>query len=165
MTKYFYLDASALAKRYALEIGTPVANYLFASQSHDNFLTLTVGLAEVISILVRKRNAGKIAPAIFSQALLDFNAEIVNAAAVQKLVADNSLVMDALSLIIAHSINATDAVLLRSAIDLAAILRMHGDELILVASDQRLLRAAQTEGLLIFNPETQTIADLNALLI
>ena len=60
---------------------------------------------------------------------------------------------------------ATDAILLRSAIDLAAILRMQGEDLILVASDQRLLRAAKNEGIAIFNPEVQTVADFNALLV
>ena len=39
-----------------------------------------------------------------------------------------------------------------------------GDDLVLVTSDQRLLRAAQVEGVLTFNPETQTEGDLDALL-
>jgi hypothetical protein len=132
--------------------------------SQDNFLLLNVGVAEVVSILVRKQNGGQITAATFAQTLLDLNAEIVAAAVVQKLVADNSLVADDLALIIRHSINATDAILLRSALDVAAILRMQGDDLILLASDHRLLRAAQTEGLLIFNPEANTTADLDALL-
>jgi hypothetical protein len=44
-------------------------------------------------------------------------------------------------------------------------LRARGDDLVLVASDQRLLRAAQVEGLLVFKPETQTTTDLDALLV
>ena len=40
-----------------------------------------------------------------------------------------------------------------------------GDDLVLVASDQRLLRAAQAEGLVTFDPETQSQADLDALLM
>ncbi|MGH9768028.1 MAG: hypothetical protein ACREAB_11385 [Blastocatellia bacterium] len=54
---------------------------------------------------------------------------------------------------------------LRSALDLAADLRVSGDNLALVASDQRLLRAAQAEGLIVFNPETHTTADLDQLLV
>lgn len=137
----------------------------FTPQATDRLLLLNVGSAEVISILVRKRNAGVLSVKIFSQALHTFQTEVLQAATVQKLVADNALVTDSLPLIITHSINATDAILLRSAIDLATILRGQGDDLVLVASDQRLLRAAQAEGLVTFNPETQTIADLNALLI
>jgi hypothetical protein len=59
----------------------------------------------------------------------------------------------------------TDAILLRSALDLAANLRARGDDLVLVASGGRLQRAAQAEGLIVFNPETQTSADLDLLLV
>lgn len=78
--------------------------------------------------------------------------------------ADNTLVTAALPLINTHSINATDAILLRSALDLAAYLRANGHDLMLVASDHRLLKAAQAEGLLALNPETHIEADLDALL-
>jgi hypothetical protein len=78
-------------------------------------------------------------------------------------VAGNGLVTTALPLIEADSINATDAIILRLALNLAARLRLAGNDLVLMASDQRLLRAAQSEGLLIFNPEVQSQAELDAL--
>ena len=56
-------------------------------------------------------------------------------------------------LIETHSLNSVDAMVLRSALDVATELRSIGDTLVLVASDQRLLRAARAEGLQIFNPE------------
>jgi len=55
-------------------------------------------------------------------------------------------------------------VILRSVLDLVATLRATGDALVLVTSDQRLLRAAQVEGVLTFDPTTQTESDLGALL-
>lgn len=58
-----------------------------------------------------------------------------------------------MDLIETHSLNSVDAIVLRSALDIAMELRSTGDTLVLVASDQRLLRAARTEGLQIFNPE------------
>ena len=58
-----------------------------------------------------------------------------------------------MSLIETHSLNSVDAIVLRSALDIATELRNTGNTLVLVASDQRLLRAAQDEGLLVFNPE------------
>ncbi len=61
-----------------------------------------------------------------------------------------------------HSLNSVDAIVLRSALDISTELRNTGDRLVLVASDQRLLRAAQDEGLLVFNPEIdsqQTLTD------
>ena len=63
-----------------------------------------------------------------------------------------------------HSVNGTDAVILRSALDLAVLLQAAGNDLLLIASDLRLLRAAQAEGLTTLNPEVQSELELDALL-
>jgi predicted nucleic acid-binding protein len=162
---FFYLDASALAKRDAPEVGTPVVNHLFARVPPDRFIVFNVGIAEVVSLLVRKKNANRLPITAFSQALIDVGAEIVHATSVRKIAADNTLVTAALPLIETYSINATDGIILRSALDLAAHLRTQGHNLILMTSDQRLLKAAQAEGLLTFNPEMQTEAELDLLLV
>jgi predicted nucleic acid-binding protein len=161
--QFFFLDASALAKRYAPEVGTPLINHLFTNIPHDRLYLFNAGMGEVLSLLVRKKNGGRLSARAFSQALVEFGAEIVALRIVHKAVADNAVVMAALSLIEVHSINGTDAIVLRLALNLAARLRASHDA-ILVASDQRLLRAAQAEGLLTFNPETQTQVELDALL-
>ena len=152
-------------KRYVPETGSAVVDRFFIQPITDRLLIFNIGIAEIISILVRKRNAGVLAAATFSQIIVDFNAEILSAGDVQKTACDASLVTASLPLIITHSINATDAILLRTALDIGAALQTQGDNLVLVASDQRLLRAARTEGLIVFNPETQTIADLDLLLV
>ena len=123
-----------------------------------------LGVAEVLSLLVRKRNDGRLSANGFAQSLTDFSAEIIHAANLRQLAADNALVLSALPLIQAHFINATDAVILRSALELAVSLRASGDDLVLVAADHRLLKAARAEGLLTFDPEAQTQPDLDALL-
>jgi hypothetical protein len=53
----------------------------------------------------------------------------------------------------------------RSALAIARQLRANGDDLVLVASDQRLLRAADAEGLSTFNPEIQDHAALAPLIV
>jgi len=138
---------------------------LFAKLTHDRLVVLNVGIAEIVSILVRKRNARIISHPACAQALNDFRAEVIDNAQLRKVTTTTALVTAALPLIERNSINATDAILLRSALDSAANLRVGGDDLALVASDHRLLRAAQAEGMLVFNPETQTIADLDQLLV
>jgi predicted nucleic acid-binding protein len=57
VAKRFYLDASALAKRYVVEQGTFVMNHLFRRVTRDDMMCLTLGILEVISIFVRKKNA------------------------------------------------------------------------------------------------------------
>src|SRR5262249_18340294 len=124
---------------------------------------LNVGTGEVYSILVRKRNTGSLLPADFRQATADFHDEIVDRAAVTRVPVTSRLVTSSLPLILTHSFNSTDALILRSALAYALRLRSRGDDLVLVASDQRLLRAAQAEGLTKFNPENQDQAALAAL--
>jgi predicted nucleic acid-binding protein len=160
----FYLDASALAKRYAPEAGSLLVDHLFAGAPASRFFVLNVGIAEVVWQLVRKKNSAHITAAVFSQAMLQVRVELLTSTSLNRAPVETDLVITGLPLIESHSINATDAIILRSALDLAASLRAVGDDLVFVASDLRLLRAAQAEGLVTFNPETQTQPDLDALL-
>ena len=63
-----------------------------------------------------------------------------------------------------YSLNSTDAVVLRCALDLQAKVRPAGGDVVIVSSDDRLVRAAKAEGLATFNPETDTQATLDAFL-
>jgi predicted nucleic acid-binding protein len=163
--RFFFLDASALAKRYAPEVGSPVIDHLFASVPFDRLSVLSVGIAELVSLLVRKKNSGHLSAAALAQALVDVGIEVVLPTGLRKVEANLRRVLDALRLVEVHSINGTDAILLRCALEEAADHRSRGDDLVVVASDQRLLRAAQAEGLVTFNPETQDQAALAALLV
>jgi hypothetical protein len=127
-------------------------------------MCLMLGAAEVAAALVRKRNGNRITPAMFAASMTQLRSEAIDAAAVTILPADNPLINRSVPLSEIHAINATDAVLLRAVIDAATQLRTFGNDLVLLESDLRLLRAAQSEGLLTFNPETETEADLDALL-
>jgi predicted nucleic acid-binding protein len=153
VAKRFYLDASALAKRYVVEQGTFVVNHLFRCVARDAMMCLTLGTLEVLSIFVRKKNASTIPHAAFNQAMTDFRSEVIDAANFTKIPAPDSLVNAAAPLVAKPSLNATDAVILRSVLDLVATLRATGDALVLVTSDQRLLRAAQEEGVLTSIPQ------------
>ena len=163
MANSFYMDASALTKRYIPEKGNDLVDEIFNKVPASRIHLLNIGAGEILSVLVRRRNAGALSIANFHQAVADFNAEIVRWAAVTRVSVTTRLVATSLPLIIAHSINSTDALILKSALALARRLRKVGDDLVLVASDQRLLRAAQAEGLTAFNPETQDQAAFAAL--
>jgi predicted nucleic acid-binding protein len=160
----FLLDASTLLKRYAPEKGTGVMNHLFAQARRERLMCLMLGAAEVAAGLARKRNGGLIPPVLFATAMIQLRTEILDAPTFAKLPADNTLIDAAILLLEKHAINANDAIVLRSALDVVIPFRSVGDDLILVASDQRLLKAAQAEGLATFDPETQSTTDLDALL-
>jgi predicted nucleic acid-binding protein len=160
----FLLDASALAKRYSLETGRDCIDHLFNQVPQARLVCLMLGAAEVVSVLVRRRNAGLLSPATFLQSLVNFRAEVIDAAAFQTVAVTNDPITDSLPLLLQHSLNATDAVVLRLALDIAAQKRPVGEDLVLVAADQRLLRAAATEGVVTFDPENQSLAELDLLI-
>ena len=154
---YFYFDASALAKRYVEEAGIDKIDFLFHNVPLERLQCLTIGAMEVFWVCVRKRNDDRITSHQFERAVTHLRREVINSQSNFKtLSAPDSLVWDAMDLIENHSLNSVDAIVLRSALDMAMELRSTGDTLVLVASDQRLLRAARTEGLQIFNPETDS---------
>ena len=160
---YFYFDASALVKRYTEEIGSDKIDVLFTNVPLERLLCLTVGAIEVFWICVRKRNDGRITSRQFERAVTHLRRELINRQSDFKtLSVPDSLVWDSMDLIEIHSLNSVDALVLRSALNTATELHNTGDTLILVAADQRLLRAARTEGLQVFNPEVdsqQTLTD------
>lgn len=163
MPKLLFLDASAIAKRYYSEVGSSVMNDVFTRYSHDRFVVLTVGLLEVASILVRKRNHKLLVLADYQIALAKFDLELIKSSSIAFVEAVDLLAFDSLVFVERHSINATDAMILRCALDFALVERAIGSDLILVSSDRRLIASAQAEGLDTFNPEVQTTVQLIAL--
>ncbi len=161
---YFYCDASAVGKRYAPEVGTGLMNHLFDTISHDRLVMLTQAIGETLSVAVRRRNAGILSATAYHQASQALRAELILAGDVQLKPTEDALVFTSLPFIENHAINSTDALVLRSALEVAAVLRAAGHDVVLVAADARLLRAAQLEGLTTFNPELDTQAQLDALI-
>ena len=151
---HFYFDASALAKRYTEEVGSDKIDFLFANVSLTRLQCLTIGAMEVFWICVRKKNDGRISERQFAESTTHLKLEVVDTQSnFRKISVPDSLVWNSMDLIETHSLNSVDAMVLRSALDIATELRSAGDRLVLVASDQRLLRAARAEGLQVFNPE------------
>ena len=154
---HFYFDASALAKRYTDEVGSDKIDFFFDNVPLERLSCLTLGAIEVFWICVRKRNDNRITSHQFERATTHLRHEVINNQSGFKTIpVPDSLVWDSMDLIETHSLNSVDAMVLRSALDTATALRSTEDRLVLIASDQRLLRAAHAEGLEVFNPETDS---------
>jgi predicted nucleic acid-binding protein len=162
--RYCYWDASALGKRYVPETGTALVNYLFAAVPADRMMALYLGIGEVVSVIVRRHNAGAIGDSEFAHALAEFGAGVIDASEFRLQSVTDDLIRASLPLIRQHSLNATDAIVLRSALDVLAALRTGGDDLVLVTSDVRLVTAAQAEGLVTIDPETDSQDKIDALI-
>lgn len=161
---WVYFDASALVKRYSQETGTPVVNEVFRHAPPVQMTCSTLGILEIVSVLVRKRNDGRLSRELFEQAMIEFKAEVIEREEFLAASVNDELLLSALELISRHNINATDAAILRSVLNLQQALQSADGELMLWSSDKRLVRAAQAEGITAFDPEEETIDHLRQLL-
>ena len=161
---YFWLDTNAIVKQYVSEEGTYLINYFFTRVSPDRIFCLFDSMDETHRVFVKKRNGERITIAAFNQAIQQFEVEFIHRTEIKKINAIDSQKTAARQFIHAYSIEHTDAYILRCALDKADELRTAGDDLILVSSDKRLLKATEKEGLLTFDPEIDNQIDLDVLL-
>ena len=157
-------DTSALIKHYVPERGNAMADRLFERIEVGQMCGVALTMGELVSVVVRQRNAGRLTAREAAATLIELDQGLLNHPEFRWIDRGAEDIRRSLSLISRHTINATDALVLRSALDADAVFRQAGDTLVLVASDARLVRAARAEGLTVFNPETDTEAQLDALL-
>ncbi len=150
MTTY-YLDASALSKRYVLERGGAWISSLLLADAGHTALTAHITIVEVASALARRRREGSIAvddyavatKALAEQARTEY--EMVEM--------DEPVVALACQLLDKHPLRAYDAVQLASALAANLALVSAGlAALVFVSADDRLNRVATTEGLVTADP-------------
>jgi len=77
---------------------------------------------------------------------------------------NEEVVMESLSYISKHNINSSDALYLRQAVILRRLLQRVRHDLVLVASDRRLLRAASGEGITTLDPEAASLTEVDSLI-
>jgi predicted nucleic acid-binding protein len=157
-------DASALAKRYTPELGSDAVQALFASVPLSAMVATVWAYAEAFSILLRHRNRGTISAVSFVTAVSALENEILDNPAVRLLVVDDTAVLAGLSLMAAYNLNSSDAAFLSTYLRFRQAAPPGASTSVLVAADQRLLRAAEAEGIAVLNPETLPAADVPAFL-
>ena len=158
---YFWLDANAIAKRYVVEDGTPLIDHLFTCVSAKRMILFFDSMDETRYAIVKYRNRGDITVLEFNQAIQQFEIEVVNSTQIVQGHATANQKEAARQLIHDYPINSTDAYILRCALDKVNQLRTTGDDLVLVSSDRGLLKAARSEGLLTFDPKTDSQTTLD----
>jgi uncharacterized protein len=147
----YFLESSALVKRYASEIGT---SWLFSivRPSANNLLSVVrITSVEVASALARKKNSGNLSQVQYDKAQKRFERELFN----RYLIVDVSagLIHSAIRLVKIHHLRGYDAVQLAGALEISTSRKSLGlSTLIFVSADGDLNRAAITEGLVVENP-------------
>lgn len=152
--KHVYLDASALVKRYRQEAGSEVVNDTIERVASDNprhLVVSSLSIIETVSILNRRRNEAGIPAEAFRSALRRVIEELRTFS--HALLIDDHLLLSSAQYAIKHNINSADATHLAILVALQATTVASDDELLCLAADQRLIRAARAEGITVVDPE------------
>ena len=150
MTSYF-LDSSAIVKRYIVETGSAWIDTLTAPASGATMVLSEIALAEVAAALARAYRQGRFSQADRDNAVALF---LGHCATEYELVPVSRVVIDrAVLLTQNYSLRGYDTVQLASALEADAVFRAAClARLTFVASDADLLAAAGPEGLTVDNP-------------
>lgn len=148
MARYF-LDSSAIVKRYVAELGSGwVAGLLSPAAAHEPFLVGVTG-AEVVAALVNHSPA--LAAADLAQALQDFRQDLHGQ--YQVLAVNSALIALAMDLAEKHRLRGYDAVQLAGGVELSkASLAQAAPAPTFVSADGKLNAAAVAEGLTVDDP-------------
>jgi predicted nucleic acid-binding protein len=146
----YYLDSSAVVKRYVNESGSAWIQALCQDQDNAIFIS-ELALVEVGSAFARRCRRGEITEAERASYL---DAFVQDSAQTYQLVAvTRGIVEHALDLTQLHALRAYDALQLASMLTANAVLTAVGaSELIFVSADSKLLEHAAAEGARAENP-------------
>ena len=147
---YYYLDSSALLKRYIREDGSEYINKIVSAPDNALF-TAEITLAEVAAVIAAKHRApggisDRLRENLLSKFLLE-SADLLFLVAVER-----SSIDHAVQLSQRYRLRGYDAVQLAVALSVQHLMQIPQLSLTFVVSDQDLLDAAQAEGLRIDDP-------------
>ena len=146
MVSVYFLDSSALVKRYVEESGSAWIQTLTEPNAHHKLIIVRITWVEILSAFARRQREGTFAPADAAKALQSFRFDLDHQYQVVEV--DRSLIESAGQLVGKHPLRAYVAVQLASALRiLPAFAQAKTIALMFVSADDRLIAAAQAEGL------------------
>ncbi len=145
----YFLDSSALVKRYRTEQGTEVMKLLFPdSGSHEVLVVSSLVVVEMESTFARAVKAGTLSQLGRSRLLRQFQDDLKNRIGVNPL-SGATMALGA-EMARKHALRAGDALHLAVALQIRDAV---GDAPVFVSSDKELVSAAQAETLDVLNPQ------------
>jgi predicted nucleic acid-binding protein len=144
----FFVDTSALAKRYIPETGSAWLTGWVEPIAGNVVIISAVTIVEMISLMVRREHEGNISTSARIKIQNDFLLHVEREYLVIEL--DKDLLTSARSVVVNHQLRTLDALQLASAVVAEKSL---GIKITLVSADQKLLPAAVAEGFMVDDPE------------
>jgi predicted nucleic acid-binding protein len=139
-----YLDSSALVKRYLKETGTDVVNSIILSSKAK--ATSKLSYPEILSAFARKHRTNEIGNGLLHSAINKFESDWIQLYVIEF---SDEMLQPIKQVSQRYPLRAVDTVHLASALWLRSSTKV---DVTFVASDSRLLEAAQRENLQIVNP-------------
>jgi len=147
----YYLDTSALGKRYVSEIGSIWIRALAAPTADHALVTARITMAEMYSVLARRKREGSVPAAACAIAVQAFTLHCETEYKFIEL--DLAIISRARDLLDRYPLRAYDSVQLASALATnQALVFRKLPPLIFVSADDRLVKVAMAEGLATENP-------------
>lgn len=149
----YYFDSSAAVKRYAPEKGSQWVKALVAPEAKNVIYLGQIGIVEIAAALSKKVRTKELTGENYEAALRLFLADVQNEEYITASLSD-AVVQLAVDLTKRHPLRGYDAVHLATAVSLnAALLSAEIPPLVFVTGDRILREAAQSEGLVVDNPD------------
>jgi predicted nucleic acid-binding protein len=147
----YYLDASALVKRYVDEVGSDWLRTIVAPAEHSLLFISRMVIVEVVSAFARRVRDGSLTPADFAAVRDAFRGDCLSE---YQIMPPAVAVIDlACVLLERHPLRAYDATHLATALSAQRFLATRGDPtLTFLSADDLLNGAATAEGLAVGNP-------------
>jgi predicted nucleic acid-binding protein len=150
---HYYLDSSALVKRYVAEVGTAWVSSLYAVSEGHTLYTVRITGAEIVAALFRRVRAGTLATPDVQAVAIRFKADFHNRYQIVEVT--EGLVDAAMGLAEKHGLRGYDSVQLSAALELQAARTLASlPSITFVSADDKLNTAAALEGLLVESPNT-----------
>jgi len=147
----YFVDSSALVKRYVNETGSVWLSGLVAPAVGNDIYIARITTVEVIAALTRRARGGTIAATDASAACLLFRNDLLHDYEIVNMT--ETLLNHAMTLAETHGLRGYDAVQLAAACEVNAFCAVHGlPPLIFVSADSALNTAATSERLLVDDP-------------
>jgi predicted nucleic acid-binding protein len=150
MAGVYFLDTSALAKRYVVETGSRWITTLTDPVSGNECWLAAIARVELLAALYLRARVGTLTLAQAQQAELLFRHEL--ATHYQMVPVRDTILDEAMRLVAVHPLRAYDAVQLAAALFVQAQYRAVGLASVFLTADRTLLRAGAAEGLLVDDP-------------
>jgi uncharacterized protein len=147
----YFLDSSAIAKRYIPEIGSSWIRQITDPASQNDLFIARITWVEVLSALARRQREGSVSSNDASRAIRIFATHVDQQYGFVEV--DRVLTEAAGDLVMQYPLRAYDAIQLAAALQLKTTLNQVGSpDPIFLTADNRLLAIAQATGLPTDNP-------------